>query len=181
MAVISITCSAWYLVKSAHPMILTGNHQTLSASIDTLVTELSVQQFDVEGHLTHDLETPMMQHNPTQNTHTLTAPHIMVSELNQAPWEIHADMATAFDGGQHITFNHHVVVHQHKHQTAEETTLTTEEITYFPRDKLATTLSEVTLKQANNRMHSTGMKAYLAENRVQLLSNARGHYEPNHG
>lgn len=180
-AMLSVACSVWYFVNSSHPIKITLDEQTLSTAIDTIVTELSVQQFDIEGTLIHSLHTPLMQHIPENNTHLLKTPHIIVKEANQAPWEIHAETATALYGGKQITFNKNVIVHQNKYKLTEETTLTTEEITYFPKDKLATTLKEVTLKQANNQMQSTGMKAYLAENRVQLLGNARGHYEPNHG
>ncbi|MDP3704548.1 MAG: LPS export ABC transporter periplasmic protein LptC [Legionellaceae bacterium] len=180
-AILSVASSVWYFTHAPHSIKITLDEQTLSTAIDTIVTELSVQQFDVEGRLIHSLQTPLMQHIPKNNTHLLTTPHIVVKESNQAPWEIRSETATALYGGKQITFNNNVIVHQKKYKQTEETTLTTDEITYFPKNKLATTSKEVTLKQANNQMQSTGMKAYLAENRVQLLGNARGHYEPQHG
>jgi len=178
VAAVSIACSVWYFVLSSNPIKITLDRHTLTTTIDTLVTDLAVRQFNAEGQLTHFLQTPLMQHIPENNTHLLTTPHILVKEDKQPPWEIHANHATALHGGQQITFSQHVIVHQHHDKQSEETILKTEEITYFPKEKLATTLKEVTLTQAHNQMQSTGMKAYLAENRVQLLSNTRGHYEP---
>ncbi|MDP3561875.1 MAG: LPS export ABC transporter periplasmic protein LptC [Legionellaceae bacterium] len=180
-AMASIACFGWYYVHSMSPIKIKFSKQALSTMIDATISELVVQQFNTEGKLTHYLKTPLMQHIPENNTHLITTPHIIVSENNQTPWEIDAEEATALYGGKQITFNNHVVVQQKKENPMEATMLTTEQITYFPKDKLATTLKEVTLKQANNKMQSTGMTAYLAESRVQFLSNTRGHYEPHKG
>ena len=103
----------------------------------------------------------------------------MVTQLNQPPWEIHAREATALRGGQEITLKHQVVISQK--QAARTSVLKTDEMTYFPQDQFATTPKEVLFLQAGSQVRSTGMNAYLAENRVQLLSNARGIYDSSHG
>jgi lipopolysaccharide export system protein LptC len=74
-----------------------------------------------------------------------------------------------------------VIVHQAQNEHTSESTLTTESLTYFPKDKLATTLLKVTYERPQMITESTGMKAYLAEKRVLLLSEARSTYVPNPG
>ncbi len=179
MALVLLACSGWYFARS--PTHIQLDTQTLSTTPDTSITHLTVQQFDANGQLSHSLKTPLMHHIPLNNTHQLTTPFIMITQKNQPAWEIHAKNATAIQGGQQITFNNDVIIHQKKDAHTQASTLKTEEITYFPKTQLATTLKDVTFVQSGNRVQSTGMNAYLAENRVQLLSHTRGTYASNQG
>jgi lipopolysaccharide export system protein LptC len=179
MALVLLACSGWYFARA--PFSIKLDNQTLSTTPDTTITHLTVQQFDANGQLSHYLKTPLMHHIPLNNTHQLTTPHIIITQPNQPAWEIRAQQATALQGGQQITFNNDVIIQQKKDAHTEASTLKTEEITYFPNTQLATTLKDVTFVQSGNRVQSTGMNAYLAENRVQLLSHTRGTYASNQG
>jgi lipopolysaccharide export system protein LptC len=179
IALISLACSGWYFAGSSVTFKL--DDHTLSTTTDMVVNNLTVHQFDGDGKLVNYLQTPLMHHIPTNNTHVLKTPHIIIAQENQPDWDIHALQATALYGGQEITFNKSVVVHQGKDDHTQESTFKTEAITYFPKDKMATTLLDVTYETPGNIVQATGMKAYLAEKRVQLLSQARGKYEPSQG
>lgn len=179
ITLIMMACSGWYFASSSS--IATLDDQTLSTTPDTIVSQLTVQQFDANGELSHYLHTPNMRHIPLNNTNQLATPHIIIHQKNQPAWEIDANEATALHGGLQITFNTNVIIHQQKDQHTQESTLKTEELTYYPKEQLATTLKDVTFVQAGNKVQSTGMNAYLAESRVQLLSNTRGTYAAAHG
>jgi len=179
VALLALAGSGWYFASST--LVIKLDAQTLSTTPDTIISELTVQQFDAKGQLSQYLQTPVMRHIPLDNTHQLETPHIIITQPNQPSWEIHAQKATALRGGQQITFNNDVIIHQKKNKNREETTLNTEELTYFPKTQLATTPKEITIMQAKNTVRSTGMKAWLADNRVKLLNNARGTYAPNNG
>lgn len=179
IALISLACSGWYFASTTSLIKL--DPITLSTTTDMRIYDLIVQQYDVDGHLLHALETPMMRHIPSNDTHWFRTPHITVAQKNAPPWEIHAEEASAIHGGQEITFNRHVVIHQNTAPHTEESTLTTDSLTYYPKEKLAMTLLDILYERPGNRIQSTGMKAYLDEKRVQLLSQARGSYVPNRG
>ncbi len=178
-ALICMACSGWYF---ASPTVVNKlDARTLSTTADMVIYNLTVHQFDTNGRLVHYLMTPLMRHVPENNTHWLKSPHIVVTQLDQPAWDIRAQQATALYGGQQITFNRNVIAHQPSDEHTQESTFKTEAITYFPKDKLATTLLAVTYERPGNLVQATGMKAYLAEKRVQLLSQARGTYEVQHG
>lgn len=180
IALISLACSGWYFASS--PAIAKKlDEQTLSTTADVIINNLTVHQFDAHGQIANYLKTPLMHHIPSNNTHWLKAPHVIVTQKNQPSWEIHAEQATSLYGGQEITFKKNVIVHQDKDEHTQESTLKTEAITYYPKDKFATTLLDVTYEGPGHVVQATGMKAYLAEKRVRLLSQARGTYEPNKG
>ena len=179
ITLLALAVSGWYFASSS--IVIKLDDQTLSNTPDTLISHLTVQQFDANGQLSHYLQTPLLRHIPLNNTHQLTTPHIIIAQPNQPAWEIHAQNAIALHGGEQITFNHDVIIHQKQDVHRQESTFTTEELIYFPKDKLATSTKDITFVQAQNVVKSTGMKAWLAENRIQLLSNARGTYVPTHG
>lgn len=180
IALVSLVGSAWYFASEKTP--LTKHPETLSTMPDTTIHQLVVKQFDVNGRLQHCLKTPLVHHIPANNTHVFTTPYITVSQANQPDWEISAHSATSERGGEKITFHQQVTIHQNKTTAHEASTLTTEEMTYFPKDKFATTLAQVIFEQQpGNIVQSKGMNAYLDEKRVQLLSQARGTYAPSEG
>lgn len=179
VALASLACSGWYFASST-PLNTLDEH-TLSTTADVTVHDLTIHQYDSNGQLSHYLHTPLMRHIPENNTHWFKTPHIIIAQQNQAPWEIHAQQATAINGGQQISFDKHVVVRQKKDGHSEESTFKTEQITYYPKDKLAMTLLDVIYEQPGTTVRSTGMKAYLADKRIQLLSQARGSYVPKQG
>lgn len=179
ITLLALAISGWYFASSS--VIFKMDVQALSTTPDTEISQLTVQQFDVNGQMSHYLQTPLLRHIALNNTHQLTTPHIIIAQPNQPNWEIHAQNATALHGGEQITFNENVIIHQKQDAHRQASTFTTEELVYFPKDKLATSTKEITFAQAQNVVRSTGMKAYLADNHIQLLSNARGTYAPNHG
>lgn len=179
LTLITLACSGWYF--SGEKIVTKLDEQTLSTTPDTVITQLTLRQYNIKGSVSHYLQTPSMDHVPLNNTHHITTPHIIVAQENQSPWEINAIEAIAIEGGQQISFNKNVVIHQPKAAHAPESTLATESMTYFPHKQFATTDKKVTFTQAGNVVTSIGMNAYLAESRVQLLSNAQATYESNHG
>jgi len=178
-ALIALACSGWYFASST--AVIKLDDQTLSTITDVIISDLTVHKYDTKGHLANYLKTPLMQHTPLNNSHWFKNPDIMIAQPNQPAWTIRSQEATSIRGGDEITFNRNVVIHQGHDQHTQESTLTTEEITYFPKTKFAMTKKDVTFVQPGNTIKSTGMNAYLAEKRVQLLSQARGTYEPNKG
>ncbi len=173
---IVLACSSWYFVSS-EPVIAKLDEKTLSKEADAIVTNLTISRFDEAGKLINYLQTPQMRHIPQGETHFLESPRIILKEPGQPAWEITAAQAKATHKGEKIILIHNVVIHQAKSQTTQESTIKTEKLVYFPKEKLATTELAVIFEQPGTIVHSQGMKAYLADKHVQL-GNARATYEP---
>lgn len=176
---ISLAASGWYFSGTAPSSNL--DEQSLSNTNDAELHNLSVSRYNEQGKLVNLLKTPHLRHIPKENTNFIETPHIIISQSNQPEWEINAKKAKAIHGGEKITFIDNVIVHQKGNKNTLESTLITDKVTYFTNEHLATTTHEVTFKQPGNVVHAKGMKAYLAEKKIQLLSKAHGIYEPKHG
>ena len=157
-------------------MTYTLTPQALATSIDTVINELTVYQFDDTGKLTHSLYTPELKHIPENDTHQLKSPQIKLIQANQADWQIDANHAQAIHGGSEITFFGNVIVHQDE----KGNTLHTEELTYYMHKKLATSNTNVLFKQPGSTVQSKGMRAYLDKKYIQLLSQSHATFKPNH-
>jgi lipopolysaccharide export system protein LptC len=179
---LAILCSIAILLLSAWHLHLSSeshfNPAVLSKQIDMSISQLQVRQYNSEGQLVNQLITPLMQHLSKEDFHLLQNPHVFITKGKEPAWEISALEARSFEGGKYITFTKQVLVHQNSGKTSQESTLKTEEITYYPLERKATTPLFVSFEQAGNVMQSIGMNAYLDEKRVELLHRARGRYEP---
>lgn len=174
-------CSFWYYMSNSNANRFVIDKEKLINSVDITVTNISFKEFNQKGELANYLETPLAEHVPKDNTHFLTNPHIIVKEEDKAPWDINAKHAKAIKGGEEITFSKDVKIAQKKDINNGDILLRTEEITYFPNKKYAITKKDVKLQQDQSIVEATGLKAFLAENRIQFLSKAHGHYEQKHG
>lgn len=177
---ITLTCSGWYYSRSS--LITHLDREILANSVDTTISQLKVRQFNNEGALINLLTTPVMQHIHNDDVYLFQRPHILINqEKDQPPWDIRSNQGKAFSGGKQITFSGNVVVHQKQGSKTQESTLKTEEVTYFPKEKRASTEYLVIYEQPGNIIQSKGMNAYLDEKRVELLHQARGSYVPHNG
>lgn len=173
----AFVCSFWYYMSKTNSIGFNIDKEKLKNSVDATINDISFKEFNHKGELANFLETPMIEHIPKNNTHFLTKPHIIVREEDKDPWDINAKSAKAIKGGKKITFSNDVSIAQKKDVGKGDILLLTEEITYFPNKKYATTKKDVKLRQDNSIVEATGLKAFLAESRIKFMSNARGHYE----
>ncbi|MBA2649109.1 MAG: LPS export ABC transporter periplasmic protein LptC [Legionella sp.] len=178
-ALILLVLSRWYFAPPIQVKKL--DDKTLSSTVDASAKMLLVRQFDAKGVLIHSLSTPLMEHIPNGNVNIFQTPYISIRQEDEPAWEIHSKKATSYQGGEHIVFVKEVVIHQKPGKNTQESTLKTEEITYYPKLKKASTNLLVTFEQPGNFIQSTGMNAYLDEKKVELLHNARGSYAPAKG
>jgi lipopolysaccharide export system protein LptC len=171
--------TGWYYSHSIPLIRLTQD--TLANSVETTISRLKVSQFNTEGTLVNLLNTPLMQHIQKDDVYLFQNPHILITQAEQPPWTIRANNAKSFKGSESITFMGNVIVHQEQGNTTQKSTMKTEKVIYYPKDKKASTDLLVTYEQQGNIIQSKGMNAYLDEKRVELLHQARGSYVPTNG
>ncbi|MDP1602434.1 MAG: LPS export ABC transporter periplasmic protein LptC [Legionella sp.] len=177
-AMIALACSGWYF--ASRDTVVKLDEQTLATTADSVVIGLTVRQFDAKGSLANFLESPEMQHIPEKNTNLFKSPHIVLAQENQPAWDIRSEKAQSINKGEQITFIKKVIIHQGKDAHTEDSTFKTEELTYFPKQKFATTALAIVFEQAGSIVHSTGMNAYLNDKHIELLGKAHATYQPKH-
>lgn len=177
--IIGVACSGWYFA-SADPAIKL-DAQTLAQTPDYIIKNIEVHQFNEQGKLVNFLSSPEMTSIPENNTHWLKKPYIVLYQEGQAAWKISSTNAKSINHGEKITFIKQVVIHQDKSDKNEDNTFKTEELTYIPKKKYATTDQAILFEQPGSVVHSVGMRANLDTKHVQLLHRTQATFEPKHG
>lgn len=164
-----------YYVRT--PKAIQLDNQVLRTQTDIVVTDLSVKEFNEQGQLIHSLSAPKLHHIPLDDKYVLEKPYIRIQQETQPQWTIYSRKAIAMHGNREITFQEHVRIQQAAQANSPAKLVKTEELTYFPATKMATTAKDILFKQAHNQVQARGMQADLSKNRVKLLSDAQGIYE----
>ncbi|MBR9910535.1 MAG: LPS export ABC transporter periplasmic protein LptC [Gammaproteobacteria bacterium] len=105
-------------------------------------------------------------------------PDITLITIGSPPWKATADSGRTTENGQVVELMDNVKLRQTE-STDRAVELTTTHLLIKPEQQYAETDKPVTIRSVNDITHATGMRAYLEQDRIQLLSNVRGIYEPN--
>lgn len=177
-SLMGLSFGGWYFASS--PVLKSINEDTLMNTADLNVSQLTVKQFDTRGSLVHFIQSPFVKHIPAHDTHLITLPHIISRQPNKPLLEIRSLDATSIQGGKQITFEKQVVVLQKK--TGKETsTMTTEELVYYPSKKIASTQKKIRFHENGSTLYSQGMKADLGKNQSIHLSKVRASHASKQG
>jgi lipopolysaccharide export system protein LptC len=164
----------WYLYNPYSNI----SFKTKETGADLVLFNLKVSTFDNKGFVKRTLFTPKLEKHNEQKTNLISAPKIFIFQ-DQIPWLITAKKAKSYDNNTKILLLGDVNISQ---QTQNNGSLiTTDSLWYFPADQIASTNDNVSFKQPGMVMVSKGMKVNLLSEKLELLQNARGKYDPNHG
>ena len=105
----------------------------------------------------------------------MEAPDILIYRQDQSPVRILAQTGEISSHRDEIILRQQVSVTE---QQPGGFSLTTEFLRLEPANDYAETDTAVTLRSGSGETNAIGMKAFLAENRLQLLENVRGLYDP---
>ena len=149
------------------------------------MTDIELREYDADGNLRNILTTDTAEHfqinpnRPGPNDYTmLTQPRMLFSEnADIAPWHLTANEGKIDQNGQLVTLFNDVRVYQ---QSPEEglLELLTSELRIKASQQYAETDKAVKMRAQQGHLDTLGMKAYLGEDRIELLSRVRGTYEP---
>ena len=92
----------------------------------------------------------------------------------QRPWTANAASGTLSQNGQSLELRHDVLVKD----LIREAEISTQQLTIDLEHSTVATAQPLDLKLPNGTTTSVGMRADLKQERVELLSQVKGHYEP---
>jgi len=147
---------------------------------DSYMNDVIATQMDEQGKLKDELKSPLLVHFPNGNSTNITSPHFIIynSDSTDEPWHITANYGQAHDGINIIELWDHVKLMQPAGAQNAETTMVTTAMTVFPKQQYAQTQQPVKVWQAGSVVTSVGLHADLKTGEIDLLSQARGKYQP---
>jgi lipopolysaccharide export system protein LptC len=158
----------------------TPMEETLHAVPDIFATHVTAFYLNQEGKLQTKFETPKMVHYYARNKTEFESPHFLIyNKKDNAPWHVFALHGLAMSGIESIQLWDHVRVHQDQSKQHHELNLTTSSMTLHPEAQTADTQQPVVLIQPGYHVSAVGVHLSLKEEKVDLISNAKGEFTAN--
>ncbi|GGY63914.1 lipopolysaccharide export system protein LptC [Cellvibrio zantedeschiae] len=148
------------------------------------ITNVEMRQYDGEGNIHYQMTTPLIRRfqvkeNPSDKDYSLfETPVFMVVNNPQKPgWFITAQEGRLDNNDTWFSLTQEVVARQTSEKQGE-TTITTSDLRLNIQDQFAQTGKAVTMRAAKSQITAVGMRADMKRERIELLSNVKGTYEP---
>lgn len=171
--------TAWILFNEepAHHQNDVLNRQIADYFMEDFTTTL----INREGQPRYRLMGTHMVHYPDNDTLKITAPHAVFYHQTVPRWDVVAEKALTDSTGEEIYLLGKVIIHQFGvNPKAVSMKIVTRNARVKPKAKFAETSQPVTILNSFGETHAVGARVYLREERIELLSQVRGVYEPPH-
>ena len=172
----TIALGLWLLYGTSQQHLQVQKTQAINP--DSFAEQIHVTQFNDDGSLREQLFSPKVIHYLADDLTNITTPNIIYYVPNKPVWTINSEYGQSRNAYHTIELWDHVTLHQAASKDKKETALFTHHLNYFPKQDRAYTQAQVTLEQPGVHITAKGMQAFLTEQRIQLLSQARGRYDP---
>ncbi|MCO6058182.1 LPS export ABC transporter periplasmic protein LptC [Pseudomonas sp. MOB-449] len=145
-------------------------------AIDFYVENGKSTQFQPDGKLHYEMTAKRLEHIKATDVTLLTSPDLLLHRGTAYPWHVQSERGEVGPEGKQVELIEQVKVAR-TDAKGRPTILTTSRLTVFPDEEYAQTQQAVRIDAANGVTTAQGMKAYLNDGRMLLLSNVRGQHE----
>ena len=146
------------------------------SEIDYYAINAHSVQFLPDGKLQYDMTSDKLEHVKTSEVTQLTNPDLKMYRGTEFPWHVQSERGEVNSDGTEVELIDSVRISRTDEKN-RPMLITTTRMTVFPEQQYAQTQQPVKIDGAGGVSTGTGMKAYLKESRIHLLSNVRGQYE----
>lgn len=145
-------------------------------TIDFFVIHAHSVQYQADGTPKYEMTTDRLEHLKTSDITLLTRPDLLLFRGTASPWHVRSKLGEVSPQGKEVELIDAVRV-ERSDSKGRPSILTTSRLTVFPEKDYAQTQQAVMIEAANGVTTAKGMKAYLNDGRMRLLSNIRGQHE----
>lgn len=133
-------------------------------------------QFQDDGKLHYRMTADKLEHIKSTDITLVDTPKLKLYRGTELPWEVTSQRAEVSPGGVEVELIDDVRIARTDAKN-RPTIITSSRMTVIPDKEYAQTEQAVRIDGAGGTTTGKGMKAYLKESRIHLLSNVRGQYE----
>ena len=146
------------------------------SAIDYYALNARSLQFLPDGKLQYEMTSDKIEHVLSSEVTLMTKPDLQMYRGTAFPWHVQSERGEVNPDGTEVELIDAVRIARtdEKNRT---TIITSTRMTVFPQKEYAQTERDVRIDGAGGVTTGKGMKAYLKDGRMDLLSNVRGQYE----
>lgn len=175
VALALLAALSWWLYRetsSANTGVQTETENAAEAFVDQMV----LSSMNTGGRLEYRLRADRADYYADDLTE-LENPALVIMREEGQPWHLSAERAEISASGQSIELSGSVQVNRPPEPGKNAVNARTEHLVIRPDEQIAETDAHVTLEIAESRVSADGMRAFLKQGRVELLSGVTGRYE----
>jgi len=146
------------------------------SAIDYYAINAHSVQYLPDGKLQYEMTSDKVEHLKASEVTLLTNPDLNMFRGTEFPWHVQSEHGEVNPDGTQVELIDSVRITRFDEKN-RRTLITTTRMTVFPQQQYAQTDQPVSIDGAGGVSTGIGMKAYLKESRIHLLSNVRGQYE----
>jgi len=172
------TASSWWLYQKVQPTEparpIKAKHEPDYFFEDFVVTSMNSQ-----GQPKHRLKGDRMVHYPDDNTTEIEQPELDLYKNAKPVWRINAEHGLISAEGDQVLMGGEVRIKRHGSRQQDVVYVRTRDVLIRPDEKYAETDQLVVITSGNTKVKAVGMRAYIEEGRIELLSKVEGVHAPN--
>ena len=146
------------------------------SAIDYYAINAHSKQYLPDGKLQYEMTSDKVEHLKATEVTLLTNPDLNMFRGTEFPWHVQSLRGEVNPDGTEVELIDSVRIARTDAKN-RQTIITSSRMTVFPKQQYAQTEQAVRIDGAGGVSTGKGMKAYLKESRIHLLSNVRGQYE----
>jgi len=144
--------------------------------MDYFLTNFNATVMNEHGKPRYILRGSRLEHFPDDDSIDITLPDIKLFREQLSPWLVKSELGRVLNKGTLIYLNGKVSMFRPATKTEAQVDLKTSNLTIKTKDDFAETRDPVTIQFASHQLKATGMRVYMEEGRLELLSNVEGVY-----
>ncbi|WP_028695178.1 LPS export ABC transporter periplasmic protein LptC [Pseudomonas cremoricolorata] len=145
-------------------------------AIDYYAINAHSVQFLPDGKRQYEMTADKIEHVKVSEMTLVSKPDLQMYRGTTFPWHVQSERAEVNPDGTEVELIDSVRISRTDEQN-RNTLITSTRMTVFPQKQYAQTEQAVRIDGAGGTTTGKGMKAYLKDGRMDLLSNVRGQYE----
>lgn len=159
-----------------HDASLLSTHSKDPQQADIMINQSVTQHYNAKGQLKTVLSAQKTLFYESDHRTRVIEPVITGYHQTKLHWRIRADWGESLNQGESIHLSGHVVLYQPKNTEADETTITTENLMYYPKEDRVSSPDFVDIKQPDLHFSGIGMTYYLKTSTLITEKASRGQY-----
>ncbi|WP_263260409.1 LPS export ABC transporter periplasmic protein LptC [Pseudomonas sp. RIT-PI-S] len=147
-----------------------------AATIDYYAINAHTVQYLPDGKMQYEMTADKVEHFKASEVSHVSKPVMDIYRGTPFPWHVRSERAEVNPDGTQVELIEAVRLNR-TDQQQRTTVITTSRATVFPQKQYAETDQDVRIDGAGGVTTAKGMKAYLNDSKIHLLSTVRGQYE----
>ncbi|WP_346839307.1 LPS export ABC transporter periplasmic protein LptC [Microbulbifer sp. SAOS-129_SWC] len=178
--VVALICAGLWFAESP-PEQLMGKRPTRkeqNRAPDLVIRGAKTRHFNPEGTLAYRVDADKISffQFSRRDRANLTEPRILFYQEDKPKWRTVSHSGVAYNNGQRVVLKGDVKITEQPAPGGVH--LETEQITIKPRQEYAETNKVVNIIAGPNHTRGKGLRAYLKQDRVEILADVESSYEP---